>query len=165
MNLFVHAHPATVHFPIALLMFASCAALLYLYWRPLPQLRLLTWWLMVVGWLGNGVAILTGLLAQSGLPPQAPYQATLNWHISTGLAQFVLYGLLLYRQRLHRLRAKQPAKRSRVAPTQQVNDDLLDDAAQRRLLTLLLLIGLALILASGWSGGQLVYQWGVNVVP
>jgi hypothetical protein len=30
--------------------------------------------------------------------------------------------------------------------------------------TLLLLFGIGLILASGWNGGKLVYTWGVNVL-
>ena len=82
----INLHPATVHFPIAFLLLASGAGLLYMYWRPLEVLRTLTWWPMLLGWLGALVAMLTGLLAQSGLPPQAPYRATLNWHITSGLA-------------------------------------------------------------------------------
>ena len=71
----INLHPATVHFPIAFLLLASGAGLLYMYWRPLDVLRTLTWWPMLLGWLGALVAILTGLLAQSGLPPEAPYRA------------------------------------------------------------------------------------------
>ena len=93
----INFHPATVHFPIAFLLLGSAAGLLYLYWQPLGHIRTLTWWPLRLGWIGTGVAILTGILAQSGLPPQAPYRDVLNWHISTGLAVWVLYGFLLYR--------------------------------------------------------------------
>lgn len=66
---------------------------------------------MGLGWIGAIVAALTGLLAQRGLPPQAPYQAILNWHTTTGLAQIVVYGLLLYQQWRYPILVKRRAKR------------------------------------------------------
>jgi uncharacterized membrane protein len=42
-------------------------------------------------------------------------------------------------------------------------EDLLDDPAARPWITVLLLSGMMLIAATGWNGGILVYQWGVNV--
>lgn len=159
-----HVHPATVHFPIAFLLLASGAGLLYLYWRPLDLLRTLTWWPMVLGWLGTLVAMLTGLLAQSGLPPDAPYRTVLNGHITSGVALWVLYGLLLYWQWLF---LKKPARRSKRPTTHAalpVPTDLLQVPAAKFRLTIMLLIGIGLVLASGWNGGQLVYTWGVNVL-
>ena len=156
----INLHPATVHFPIAFLLLASVAALFYLYWRPLDVLRTLTWWPMLLGWLGTLLAILTGLLAQSGLPPDAPYRTTLNWHITSGLALWVLYGLLLYWQWLLQ---KRPARRTKAVQTA-MPPDLLQQPTWRLRLTLLLLAGIALVLASGWNGGKLVYSWGVNVL-
>jgi len=157
----INVHPATVHFPIAFLLLASGAALLYLYWRPLTVLHSLTWWPMRLGWLGTLVAMLTGLLAQSGLPPQAPYRATLNWHITTGLALWVLYGALLYWQWL----LSKPPTRRRKSSATDAPTDLLQRPQARLRLTLLLLSGIILVLASGWNGGKLVYTWGVNVMP
>ncbi|MBX3012584.1 MAG: DUF2231 domain-containing protein [Caldilineaceae bacterium] len=159
----INLHPATVHFPIAFLLLASGAGLLYLYWRPLDLLRNLTWWPMLLGWLATLLAILTGLLAQSDLPPQAAYRATLNWHITTGLALWVIYGLLLYGQWLAwqkstRHTAVRSPKRTPPPP------DLLQQPAARLRVTLLLLLGALLVVASGWNGGQLVYTWGVNVL-
>lgn len=154
-----NVHPATVHFPIAFLLLASSAGLLHLYWRPLAVLQILTWWPMRLGWLGTLVAILTGLLAQSPLPPDAPYRFILNWHISTGLALWVLYGLLLYWQWLF---LKKPVHRHTLV-TATASTDLLELPGARLRLTLLLLVGIGLILASGWNGGHLVYTWGVNV--
>jgi len=155
-------HPATVHFPIAFLLLASGAGLLHIYWRPLDLLRTLTWWPMLLGWLGTLVAILTGLLAQSGLPPEAPYRATLNWHITSGLALWVLYGLLLYWQWL--LQKKPPRRPKAAEPTVTPPPDLLQQSSLHWRVTLLLLTGIGLVLASGWNGGQLVYTWGVNVL-
>lgn len=158
----INLHPATVHFPIAFLLLASGAGLLYIYWRPLEVLRTLTWWPMLLGWLGTLLAMLTGLLAQSGLPPDAPYRATLNWHITSGLALWVLYGLLLYWQWLLQ---KRPPRRTKAAPPIAAPPpDLLQQPALRLRLTLLLLAGIVLVLASGWNGGKLVYTWGVNVL-
>ncbi|MCC6455488.1 MAG: DUF2231 domain-containing protein [Caldilineaceae bacterium] len=145
-------HPATVHFPIALLLVGSLAGLLYLWWKQRPELRILTWWLLMLGWIGAGVAALTGLLAQGNLPPQAPYTPVLNGHISSGLALIVVYAALFYRVWLHRNR------RSATDPA-----DLLDVPGARLWLSLLLLLGMALVALGGWLGGQLVYTWGVNV--
>lgn len=153
-------HPATVHFPIAFLLLASVAGLLYLYWQSNATLLLLTWWPMRLGWLGTVAAVLTGLLAQSGLPPQAPYQNVLNWHIGTGLALLVDYGLLLYQAWVYdSARARKERVRHGVNAAH-----LLDDARARVTITLLLIAGIVLLFASGWNGGRLVYEWGVNVV-
>jgi len=166
MNLLAHLHPATVHFPIALLFVASGAGLAYLFWRPLPLLRLLTWATMAIGWPTGGVAVLTGLLAQSGLPPQAPYRGVLNWHIGAGLAVLLVYGALLYLYWLHMRRAVRPlppSRRAKDGAAPAPVGDLLDDRSRRWLLAGLLLLGALLLLATGWNGGQLVYVWGVNV--
>lgn len=160
----INIHPATVHFPIAFLLLASVAGLFYLYWRPLEVLRTLTWWPMALGWLGTLVALLSGLVAQSGLPPAAPYRGVLNWHITSGVALWVLYGLLLYWQWLF---SKKPARRSPSTTAKAAvpaSTDLLQSTEAKLRLTLLFLCGIMLVLASGWNGGKLVYTWGVNVL-
>ncbi len=161
MILLTRLHPAVVHFPIALLSLATLAGLLYIYGRPHSALLTLTWWPLRLGWLGGIAALLTGLLAQQGLPPNAPYRAVLNLHITTGIALTVLYGLLLYLQwrfgsskaQKQRARANNPAR------------DLLDDPRGRFGFTGLAIAGWLMVFASGWNGGQLVFEWGVNVVP
>jgi uncharacterized membrane protein len=159
MSLITHLHPASVHFPIAFLSLASIAGLLYLYWRRHPLLPPLVWGSMLLGWIGVGIAILTGLLAQSGLPPQAPYRNILNWHIGTGLALLVVYGLLLYRRWLF---GSARAQKARIRAGNTASDPL-DDPNERFGFMLLFLLGLILVVASGWNGGRLVYEWGVNV--
>lgn len=144
-------HPAVVHFPIALLLIGSLLALAYQFgFRPAEVARCI-WWTLLLGWFGALLAILTGLLAQSGLPPRAPYRDVLNWHIGTGVATALVYGFLLYMWWLRRPREKV----SRTA--------LLEDPGARWWVTILLLLGTFLVLASGWNGGRLVYEWGVNV--
>lgn len=152
-------HAAATHFPIALLLVGSAAALLYLFrpsfrWR--TEVRTYALWSLVLGWIGTAIAIVTGLLAQSGLPPDAPYRALLNWHIGTGLALLVLYGGVLYAHWLRRP-GRTLSRKSRQRPP------LLDDEAARRWLSIALIVGIALVVASGWNGGRLVYEWGVNV--
>ena len=159
MTLLEHLHPSTVHFPIALLLVGSLAALLHPV-RPLGiDLRLTAWLLLGLGWLGAAAAVLTGLLAQADLPPDAPYRAVLNWHIGSGLAQLVIYGILLYQGWLYR---SARTRRARAAAGK-VSDDLLDDHGARWWVTLLLAAGMLAVAATGWNGGILVYEWAVNV--
>ncbi len=169
MNLLTHLHPAIVHFPIALLLLGSITGLFYLY-RPAAlarhiDLRRTTWFLLAVGWVAVVPAVLSGLLAQSLLPPDAPYRMVLNWHTATGLGLLVLYGLLLYRAWIF-----QSAKaRKRRAVTKKDGGaqevvDLLDNPSSRLWLTLAFAAGMLLIFSTGWNGGLLVYEWGVNVV-
>ncbi len=161
----VHLHPAAVHFPIAFLIAASVAGLAYIHWRPMEQLRTITWWGMAAGWLGLIVAIITGLIAQGPLPPDAPYRNVLNWHTTTGLILGVLYGDVLYRGWLHNSgkgkRQKAKGKNSKEAL---VATEFLAEPKQKWLLTAELAGGVILVLVSGWLGGQLVYTWGVNVM-
>lgn len=153
---FVSLHPATVHMPIGLLILASAAGLLYLHWQQVPQLKVLTWWPMLIGWISCVLAVLTGLLAQSGLPPDAPYWQLLNSHVTTGLAILLLYGTPLYLRWI---------RQNTVESQPDEHDVLLDSNAWRtRLwLSLFLIIGAVLVLLTGWSGGQLVYTWGVGI--
>ncbi len=145
-------HPAVVHFPIALLLGGSVAGLLYLAGMRRADLRVLTWWPLRLGWIGGAVAMLTGLLAQSGLPPQAPYTDWLNNHIGASWAILVVYAGILYRHWLfgRKRRANDPA-------------DLLDLTAARGWLMIALIVGSLLVVVGGWLGGELVYTWGVNV--
>jgi uncharacterized membrane protein len=159
MDFLQHLHPATVHFPIALLLLGSALMLLHLWRRPPIDLKLTIWLLIELGWLGGGVAVLTGLLAQTNLPPDAPYRAVLNFHIGAGLAVLAVYGFLLYRGWRYRGAKAQKARRQRGVATL----DLFEDTGARGWITAVALIGTSLILATGWYGGQLVYTFGVNV--
>ena len=70
------AHPMIVHFPIALLLVASGAGFGLPFRRAAPELRVLTWWCMFLGWVATGAAILTGLFDQRGLAPDVPFRGS-----------------------------------------------------------------------------------------
>ena len=158
MILLQHLHPAAVHFPIALLLVGSVLALVQMY---RPQSFDLD---------GDSVAALrVGVGRWSGChfhgaagskqpAACAPYRGVLNWHIGAALAQLVVYGLLLYRGWLYGLAHR---RKQRVAAG---NDcpDLLADPGARGWVTATLVIGMLLVVATGWNGGVLVYEWGVN---
>jgi uncharacterized membrane protein len=161
-------HPATVHFPIAFLIAASLAGLAYIHWRRLEPLRIITWWSMTAGWFVLILAIITGIVDQGRLPPDAPYRTVLNWHTTLGLALAVIYGDMLYRGWLHnhkkgRRRGEEAKRRRGKAEGQEEPIEFLLLPRQRWLLTAELLLGIVLVIAGAWLGGQLVYTWGVNV--
>ena len=103
--------------------------------------------------------MLTGLFAQSNLPPDAPYRDILNWHIGVGLGQLVVYGLVIYQGWLFRA----PRRQQQRAARGDASTDILDSTPARPWITALLLFGMFLVVATGWNGGVLVYEWGVNV--
>ncbi len=157
MNLLQHLHPSIVHFPIVLLLASSATGLAYQFWRRHAELRVVTWWAMGLGWVATALAVLSGLVAQAGLPVDAPYRRTLNLHVGTGLSLLVVYGALLYMAWLH----ARPRK-GRDGSTA-VTGDLLDDPTRRARVASLLILGGLLVVATGLYGGELVYTWGVNV--
>lgn len=154
-----HLHPSVVHFPVALLIVASVAGLVVLYVTPRADLRALSWWTMLLGWLAGFLAVLTGLWDQRGLAPDAPFRGVLNRHIGSGLGLMVVYGWILYQRWLFD-GAKARRKRAQAGIDA---DDLLLLPSARLWLTALLTLGAILVLLSGWNGGQLVHVWGVNV--
>ena len=151
-------HAAVVHFPIALLICGSLAMLGYIHRWPRIELRLIGWGLLFPGWLTLLAAIISGIVAQGGLPPEAPYRPVLNWHTGSGLALALLYADLLYRGWLHRMRRNRAEKDGSAATT-----DFLLDPGRRWTLTAQLLLGIGLVVLSGWLGGHLVYEYGVGV--
>lgn len=136
-------HPRFVHFPIALLLAGSAAALVYLLYRQKPALATFTWISLLLGWMALFPVVLTGLIDQNQAPQDPAVTAVLNPHIALGFALLVVYGLLLY-ERL----------RSATA---------LDAPRLRWRLIALLVLGIALILVEGRLGGKLVFFFGVGV--
>ena len=103
-------------------------------------------------------AIVSGIVAQGALPPEAPYRPLLNWHTGSGLALAVLYGDLLYGGWLDWKRRKSAEREGWVSAT-----DLLIGRGRKWRLTVQLTLGIGLVIFSGWLGGQLVYEFGVGV--
>ena len=151
-------HAAVVHFPIALLICGSLAILGTLHRWPRVELRVIGWGLLFPGWVTLLAAIVSGIVAQGALPPEAPYRPLLNWHTGSGLALAVIYGDLLYGSWLDWKRRKSAEREGWVSAA-----DLLIDRGRKWRLTVQLLLGIGLVIFSGWLGGQLVYEFGVGV--
>ncbi|MDE0429089.1 MAG: DUF2231 domain-containing protein [Caldilineaceae bacterium] len=130
----------------------------YLHRWPRAELRILGWGLLLPGWLTVLAAIVSGIVAQGGLPPDAPFRPILNWHTGSGLALAVLYAELLYRGWQHWMRANRAEPDESSPPV-----DILDQRNGKWRLTLQLLLGIGLVVLSGWLGGHLVYSYGVGV--
>jgi uncharacterized membrane protein len=134
-------HPRFVHFPIALLLMGSLVAVVYIA-RQRAALSTLAWGMILLGWIMLFPAILTGLIDQDrAVMPPAAVQV-MDRHIAAGFGLIIVYGLALY----ERLRA--PA--------------ILDHPRRRLLVLLWLGLGVALLVAAGALGGQLVYTYGVG---
>lgn len=140
-------HPASIHFPIALLLTNGLLTILYLR-RANPALEISAYYCLIGGWFGAVVATLSGVLAAftQVVGPDAPHRGALMWvniHAILGIATVVVYGQALLRRRR--------------------NPDILDTPATRAAYLWLLGIGAVLLVGGGWIGGHLVYQLGVGV--
>ena len=135
-------HPKIVHFPIALYLTAIFAIGVYLVRREriYEQISL---FLLVLGWIGNWAAVISGLLETGQIAPNDQRWATLNQHITLGIALLIVFGYALY-ERLRRPR-------------------LLDEPQGRLLFLGLLAVGALLVAWDGLLGGKLVYELRLGV--
>ncbi|RME74124.1 MAG: DUF2231 domain-containing protein [Chloroflexi bacterium] len=143
MILFGHPlHPMTVHFPIALFLLGVLLTLVYLR-RGQPEYDRFAFLSLMLSELAALVASLTGLLDQNLLAFDDPRRQAVNPHITAAVALLVVNGLLVY------MRLKWP-----------------DVLVRRRAAYLgLMAAGTAVLLATAWLGGELVYRWQVGVQP
>jgi len=135
-------HPLLTHFPIALLLSSVAFYWAGLRWKEkgLDKTASYTLWL---GLAGTAVAIISGLVAAQSVPLDSPAMQTLTTHKFLGIATFVIFGI----QAICAWRSKgiyRPAKRV--------------------LHTVIQLSGVALIIAVGYFGGELVYTFGIGVL-
>ena len=135
-------HPLLIHFPIALLLSSVLFYWAGLRWkeRGLDKAASYTLWL---GLVGTAVTIISGLVAAQSVPLDSPAMQTLTTHKFLGIATFVIFGM----QAICAWRSKG-----------------VYSSGKRVLHTVIQLIGVALIIAVGSYGGELVYTFGIGVL-
>ncbi|MGQ9547319.1 MAG: DUF2231 domain-containing protein [Roseiflexus sp.] len=134
-------HPFTVHLPIGLLIGNAIMTILYLR-RGDRSMETAAYHCLWLGWLLLLPAVVTGTIdaARQVFDPTRLRDETLIWvnaHALTGIAIMVVYW-----------QAWQARRR---------NPAILNDARTRRGYLTLLALGVALVMLTGWLGGQLVY--------
>ena len=134
-------HPITVHFPIALLIF-SAGLSAYVPVRRNAALQEATWVLLWVGTLGAFVSSVTGLVSHR------PYEET-DLHSVIEVHQFWSFGVTALFIVVTLWRGVSRWRRK--------------DAGTSPLYLLVVLVGVAALTISGLTGGDLVYDYGINV--
>jgi uncharacterized membrane protein len=141
-------HPLLVHLPLALLLVANLALL----WQNFslkapPALEVLIDSTLGLGFAGLVLAVATGLFDMQNSPKA---QARDGWitiaviHIVTGVLLLLIFGLLAFRRFVTFAAREQKPHTDRVS-------------------MILTIIGLVLLVATGWLGGHLVYEYRVGI--
>lgn len=133
-------HPLVIHFPIALLLSSVLLSWSNLIW-PGKGLDKAAWYTLLLGLAGAAVSIITGLIAAQAVPANSPALQTLTTHRLLGIATFVIFGL----QAICAWRSKGEYSKGK-----------------RILHIVIQLAGVAVIIATGALGGELVYTFGVG---
>ena len=134
-------HPLIVHFPIALLLSYVALDWAGKIWKK-EALEHAAWYSLLLGLAGTVFTLITGLLAAQSIPADSPALATATLHKFLGLGTLIVFGMLT----LCTWR-----NRGKYTPAKKV------------LHTVIQLIGVGLILAVGFFGGELVYTFGIGV--
>jgi uncharacterized membrane protein len=141
MTFFGHPlHPMTTHFPIAFYLLGALLTIAYL-WRGQPDYERFAYWSFSLSWLAALASSLVGLIDQSQLDLADPRRDNVNTHITAGVGLIIINGLLIY-------------MRFRWV-------DVL--TSRRRLYLALMILGIVVVLATAWLGGELVYGLRVGV--
>lgn len=138
-HLFTDLHPILVHFPIALLLLSFAATVAARLW---PKLHEPAWLFLLIGAPLALPATITGLIAH--LPYEGyALSSAIEPHQFLGIGgTLVTLGLLFWRYRTRRKG---------------------QDSGQGLPYLLIALIGLVWLFLLGGTGGNLVYEYGVNV--
>jgi uncharacterized membrane protein len=134
-------HPMFVHFPIALYLLGVLLTLGYL-WRHKPDYERFAYWAFLLAWIAAAFAALAGLVDLGGLAPDDARRGSINRHITSGVALFIVNGLVVY------MRFRWP--------------DVLTNSRRWTYLALMA-AGVVIVVITGWLGGKLVYDLEVGV--
>jgi uncharacterized membrane protein len=135
-------HPATVHFPIALLL-AGVVLELYAWWRGRQELVGIAHGILVAGVLTSVVAASTGFLAFYTLPPTHTEEAhtIMYWHLWLQVAALVVFASVVLAR--WRLRERTPSGALRITA----------------------LVATGLLIFGSYLGGHLVYRGATGIDP
>lgn len=140
--MFYLLHPATIHFPIALLI-TNYGLTIWNLRRPDPFIERAAYGALLLGWWGTAAGVTTGLIAAALVwPPEDRLLAWLNAHAILGFVLLFVYGRAL------NWRRREPA---------------LLAGPQRKRYLILLSIGVILVALDGWIGGHMVYRLGTGI--
>jgi uncharacterized membrane protein len=134
-------HPMFVHFPIALYLLGVLLTLGYL-WRHNPDYERFGYWIFLLAWIAAAFAALAGLVDLGSLAPDDARRGSINQHITSGVALFIVNGLVVY------FRFRWP--------------DVLTSSRRWAYLALMA-AGVAIVVITGWLGGKLVYDLQVGL--
>lgn len=136
-------HPMIIPFPLALWTTSFIADLLFYFTRH-GSLPLIAKFLLVAGCIGAVVAAIPGLIDWSAIK-HAETKRVANWHARLNIIALLVFAASLYL----RMRSGGAA--------------LVD--YRLRIPFLISLVGVILIMISGWLGGKLSFEHGVGVKP
>ncbi|MGZ9235976.1 MAG: DUF2231 domain-containing protein [Anaerolineales bacterium] len=133
-------HPALVHFPIGLFLLSLILDIASYVWSDSTNLVRVSFYAMVTGFGVGLVAALAGLVDRSDIRLDHPARKTVNLHMTLNLIAMGFFAINLF------LRVRQP-----------------DLNTTPVFVLLLSLVGVGMILLSGYLGGTMVYDDGVGV--
>ena len=136
-------HPAIVHFPIALLITAALAAVIYLFNRT-AFLKQMIFWLLIIGVIFGAAAVLSGLYEEDKIVHNEAIHEIIETHEKIGFAIAGLFVLLLIWFWV----------RKNVMSTGELSIWVLGALA-----------GVGLLLYQGYLGGEMVFGEGAGVEP
>ncbi|MGA9118277.1 MAG: DUF2231 domain-containing protein [Bacteroidota bacterium] len=136
-------HPVVIHFPLALLSTVALLEVLAVILKR-DDLSRAGWWVQLAGTIGILLAVLTGIVAENATMIPAPAAGAVDIHEQLAfVCSSAFAGLLLWRV----------AARTKIP------------GASPWGYLALYCVSVVLLFVVGWYGGELVFHYGVGVLP